>query len=246
MSVRTFGGFEVLLGEQKAEARGWGFAKTRELFVLLLLHPEGKTREQVGLSLWPDASAGQVRNNFHVAMHHLRRALGDGEWVRFDGDRYRLTLPGSATFDARSFETRITELLRVARRDLVPADAWREVLAMHRGAFLDGATAGDWHLEWRDRFSRLYARGLEQCGGSLLREGRLEEAEETFERLVREEPLDEAGYRGLVTVRARAGDVAAAERDFRRYEDVLRAEGMGAPAASMRSLVASVRRGESP
>ena len=246
MLVRTFGGFEVLLGAEKDAARGWGFARTRELFVLLLLHPEGKTREQVGLALWPDASAGQVRNNFHVAMHHLRRALGDAEWVRFEGDRYRLALPGTVTFDARDFDVRVTELLRVARRDTVPADAWRDALALHRGAFLDGNAAGDWHLEWRDRFSRLYARGLEQCGASLLREGRLEEAEEMFERLVREEPLDEAGYRGLVTVRARAGDLAAAEREFRRYEEVLRAEGMGGPAATMRALLASVRRGESP
>ena len=246
MSVRTFGGFEVLLGDEKDAARGWGFAKTRELFVLLLLHPEGKTREQVGLALWPDASAGQVRNNFHVAMHHLRRALGDAEWVRFEGDRYRLALAGTVTFDARDFDARVTELLRVARRDTVAADAWRDALALHRGAFLDGTAASDWHLEWRDRLSRLYGRGLEQCGASLLREGRLEEAEETFERLIREEPLDEAGYRGLVMVRAHAGDRAGAEREFRRYEDMLRAEGMGSPAVAMRALLASVRRGELP
>ena len=31
--------------------------RTRELLVHLLAHPEGRTREQVGLAFWPDASA---------------------------------------------------------------------------------------------------------------------------------------------------------------------------------------------
>ncbi|GJG89444.1 hypothetical protein tb265_46250 [Gemmatimonadetes bacterium T265] len=56
-------------------------SKVRELLLWLVLHPRGGTKEQVGLALWPEASAAQLRSNFHVTMHHLRRALGDARWA---------------------------------------------------------------------------------------------------------------------------------------------------------------------
>ncbi|MDF1506509.1 hypothetical protein PYV61_26375, partial [Roseisolibacter sp. H3M3-2] len=64
-------------------------AKARELLYFLLLTPRA-TKDQIGLALWPDASAAQVRNNFHVTLHHLRRALGDRKWIVFDEEGYRL------------------------------------------------------------------------------------------------------------------------------------------------------------
>jgi predicted ATPase/DNA-binding SARP family transcriptional activator len=65
-------------------------AKVRELLLYLALHPEGRTKEQAALALWPDASPAQVRNAFHVTMHQLRRALGHKEAVAFDRGAYAL------------------------------------------------------------------------------------------------------------------------------------------------------------
>jgi hypothetical protein len=35
--------------------------KSRELLYYLLSHPEGRTKEQIGLALWPEASTAQLR-----------------------------------------------------------------------------------------------------------------------------------------------------------------------------------------
>jgi hypothetical protein len=40
----------------------WRSAKMKELLLHLLTCPEGRTREQIGLVFWPDASAAQVKN----------------------------------------------------------------------------------------------------------------------------------------------------------------------------------------
>ena len=50
--------------------------KPRELIYFLLSHPEGRTKEQIGLALWPEASTAQLRSSFHDTLYRLRRALG--------------------------------------------------------------------------------------------------------------------------------------------------------------------------
>jgi DNA-binding SARP family transcriptional activator len=70
-------------------------AKVRELLLYLALHPP-RTKEQIGLALWPDASPAQVRNTFHVTMHQLRRVLGHKDAVTFDAGAYGLARTASA------------------------------------------------------------------------------------------------------------------------------------------------------
>ena len=53
----------------------WTYAKARELLFYLVCHPS-RSKEQIGLALWADASNAQLQNNFRVVLHHLRQALG--------------------------------------------------------------------------------------------------------------------------------------------------------------------------
>src|SRR6185503_2037290 len=169
LRVLALGTLEVAVGGAPVSPKTWGYAKARELLLFLLLHPEGRTREQVGVALWPDASPAQVRNNFHVTAHHLRKALGRAEWLRFERDRYRIdTVGGVVEFDAVQFETQVTDALRRGRRGSLPIDALRSALALYRGDFAEGEPFGDWHLEARDRLARLHAEGLEALGKALL------------------------------------------------------------------------------
>ncbi|HSJ29805.1 MAG TPA: hypothetical protein VK933_00130, partial [Longimicrobiales bacterium] len=66
LEVRALGPLEVFVGGRPLEGDAFGSSRPRELLLLLLCHPEGRTREQVGLEFWPDASAAQVKNSFHV------------------------------------------------------------------------------------------------------------------------------------------------------------------------------------
>jgi hypothetical protein len=74
-------------GRPLASSPDW-ILKPRELLFYLLSHPEGRTKEQIGLTLWPEASTAQLRSSFHDTVYRLRRALGGKEWVAFHKGRY--------------------------------------------------------------------------------------------------------------------------------------------------------------
>jgi DNA-binding SARP family transcriptional activator len=82
--------------------------KSRELLYYLLSHPEGRTKEQIGLALWPEASTSQLRSSFHDTVFRLRRALGSKEWVEFEKRRYAFGSSMEYFYDVESFEENVT------------------------------------------------------------------------------------------------------------------------------------------
>ena len=95
--------------------RGVGIGAAARAARLSAHASRGRTKEQVGLVFWPDASAPQVRNNFHVTLHRLRKGLGNANWVSLTGDRYRVDPAIVEELDAVAFEQEVAS----ARRALV-------------------------------------------------------------------------------------------------------------------------------
>jgi len=244
--VNALGPLEVIVDGVPVPSKRWGYAKARELLLLLLTYRDGRTREQIGAALWPESSAARVRNSVHVTLHHLRRALGSPEWVRFDGERYRMTTVDGAriVFDAGEFEAIVSGAMRAARRGTMDIDALRAAIELYRGPFMDGEGAEDWYLDYHDRLARLHADALQMLGDAQLAAQRHDEAAETFERLIRQETLDEHAYRSLMTARARAGDRAGALREYRRLEATLHRDLDAAPQRESAALFHRIQRGE--
>src|SRR6266566_3630704 len=160
LRVNALGPLEISVDGERLPDTAWSDAKPRELLLYFLCHPGGRTGEQIGLALWRDASPAQRRNAFHVTLHQLRGILGGPDWIVFEEDRYRINPRLAVEFDARQFETE----LRMAQAALVQAGdaaSLARALARYRGDFLEDTTAGagDWHLEHRERWRRLYLEG---------------------------------------------------------------------------------------
>lgn len=206
LRVRALGPLEIRVADEPLEGDAFGSSKPRELLLLLLLHPEGRTRDQVGLAFWPEASAAQVKNNFHVTLHRLRRALGDPGWVVVEGDRYRMAPGLRVEFDVTLFESGLEAHLPVAGAGGSETAALGEVLELYRGDFLEGAVAGDWHLPVRDRLQRLWIGGLMRLGGDMEEAGRLPGAIDAYRRILARDRLHEEAWRGLMRCHAREGE----------------------------------------
>jgi predicted ATPase/DNA-binding SARP family transcriptional activator len=245
LEVHALGPLRVVRDGEGVDPSAWGSARARELLVLLMAHPEGRTKEQIGAAFWPEASATQVRNSFHVTLHRLRKALRHPEWVILAGDRYRVDPAVPATFDARRFEDDVTGALRAARRTEPGAPAaLEEGLSRYEGDFLDGEPAGDWHLELRDRLQRLYVDGLMMLGGVLLAEDRLPRAAETYRRALARDSLHEEAWRQLMICHARQGERAQAMRLFQRLSELLQRELEADPDPASAALHERLQRGE--
>jgi predicted ATPase len=163
LRILALGPLRVLRDEETLGVERWGSAKARELLLFLACNPAGRTREQIGVALWPEASSAQLRNVFHVTLHRLRKALDRSGWIVVEGERYRIAAP--IELDADTFEQEVT----AARRDLArigaPAmERMRAALTLYRGDFLAGEPVGDWHLDRRDHLAGLCADARQALG----------------------------------------------------------------------------------
>jgi DNA-binding SARP family transcriptional activator len=224
LEVRALGPLAIVRAGVPLTTADWNHARPRELFLYLLSHPDGRTRDQIGLVFWPDSSAAQVKNSFHVTLYHLRKALGRPDWVVFEHDRYRINTALGIDYDAARFEAGTSEALRRLRRGEDVAPQLAELLPLYRGEFLEDEAAGDWHLEHRDRLRQLYLRALRAVGAAHLQAGAWAAAAEFFERLLRVDDLDEEAHRNLMTCIARGGERGRALRHYERLVVHLREE----------------------
>jgi DNA-binding SARP family transcriptional activator len=212
LRVLALGPLQVFVGDRTIDSSAWGSAKPRELLVYLLLHPEGRTKEQVGLAFWPDASTAQLRNSFHVTLHRLRKALGGPDWVTLEGDRYRLAPELIQEFDAAAFEAdaKARRLERAVER--------------YRGDLLDGEPVGDWYLEHRDHLQRLYLDALMELGARLTKEERHAQAGDMYRRVLARDAMHEEALQALMRCHAALGERPQALRLYRQFSDRLQAE----------------------
>jgi DNA-binding SARP family transcriptional activator len=235
----------VFVGEQLLPAATWGSARPRELLLYLLLHPEGRTKEQVGLAFWPDASPAQLRNSFHVTLHRLRRALGGADWVTLVNDRYRIAPGLIEEFDAQVFEQEVTAARVAMERQQADAVAQLEqALARFRGDLLDGEPVGEWYLEHRDHLQRLYVDALMALGARHLEEERHERAAEAFRRVLVREGVHEQALQELMRCHVALGERPQALRLYRQFADRLRVEFEAEPRVDTVRLFERLQRGD--
>jgi len=248
LSVRALGSFEILVDGEPLASEALRHSRPRELLVYLLLHAEGCTREQTGADFWPDASAAQVKNNFHVTLHQLRKALGP-DVVRYERGAYRIDTAGGVELDAVRFETRISAALRqlegVAEEDAKVAaiEEIGEALALYRGPFLANESFGEWQIEVRDRLARVYVSGLDALAAEREARGQHVEAIDVLRRLVATDTLNEDAARRLMRALARDGRRGEALRAFDRLTSDLSTELGVAPERKSVQLAERIREG---
>ncbi|HEX6535840.1 MAG TPA: BTAD domain-containing putative transcriptional regulator [Gemmatimonadaceae bacterium] len=244
LRVRALGPLEISTGGEPIDAAAWGSARSRELLVYLVMHPEGRTKEQVGLDFWPEASAAQLRNNFHVTLHRLRRALRHPEWILLSGDRYRVDPAVVGEVDVLAFEREVAEARRALARDEGDAPAALErALTRFRGDFLDGEVVGDWHLEHRDRLQRTYVEALTALGARLAEQERWAKAADAYRRVLARDDLHEEAARALMRCHIRLGERAQALQLYQRFAERLRAELDAEPDGETVELYERAQRG---
>jgi two-component SAPR family response regulator len=177
LRVHAFAPHAIVVNGHTVDPTEWRYSKPRELLFFLLDFP-GATKDQIGSALWPDATASQIRGSFHVALHHLRRVLGDASLVTHNRGRYSLRHGLTVWYDVSVFEAQLDSAAA-----LLPSQ--HEQAIDHLGAAIDLAAGqflpdidGDWASARRNELQWRLDDALQSLADLLLAAGREQEAAE--------------------------------------------------------------------
>jgi two-component SAPR family response regulator len=218
--------------------------KPRELLFYLLSHPP-RTKEQIGLALWPDASTAQLRSSFHDAVYRLRRALGAKEWIVFEKGRYAFDRSLAYSFDVEAFEGNLSEARRLRSEASEQAVRHLEKAAeLYGGDFLEDLADGEWAMVRREELRREYQEALLLLGRLLFAQERHAEAAEAYRRAIAPDELLEEAHRELMRCQAALGEHGQAMRHYEELVELLDEQLGASPAPETVALHERLRAGE--
>lgn len=195
-------------GRQKKSER---FSEAQsELLAYFLLEPRyPRTNEQIAEALWPDKDFVRAQQAFHTARHRLHEFAGEAVILVMKRGHYLLNPNLPIWFDVAEFEklyTRAQSVCNPSSRIKMLEGA----VDLYRGDFLE-KNYKDWTGPVRTRLRTKYV-----C--ALLQVGQLYEKEDTaqaiacYEKILRQDPLNEDAYFHLIALHAARGDYIAAQR----------------------------------
>ncbi|HEX8394353.1 MAG TPA: BTAD domain-containing putative transcriptional regulator [Longimicrobium sp.] len=205
------------------------------LVYVALARPRGyQRRERLLLRFWPDAAPDRGRSALRLALHHLRRELGDAVLLNRGDDEVGLA-EGALACDAIDFERAALD----GRHE--------EALELYRGPLmagfeLDGAAEwDDWLGAERARLARLASSSATALAARA--EGEDDAAAELRWRraAVELDPDDEVALRALLIALDAAGNRAGALAAYEAFCRRMRAGFDSEPAAETAKLAQAIR-----
>lgn len=244
-----------LLGPPRIEVRGVPLAVDTRKAVALLAHlavtARPASREALAALLWPESGDHEARGALRRTLSVLNAAVG-GVGLAIDRTAVAL-VPEGIDVDVRSFR----DALARARDHRHAPDvacaaclaALDEAAALDRGEFMagfalrDSEVFDDWQRAEAEAHRRDLAGALERLARGRLAEGAWQPALVAGRRWLEIDPLHEPAQRLVMTTLSRAGEEAAAVRQYRECVRILDAELGVAPLAETTELYEAIRAG---
>jgi predicted ATPase/DNA-binding SARP family transcriptional activator len=244
LRILALGSTSVYKCNQALMNSDWKYAKARELFFYLLVH-KGKTKEQIGLSLWPDLSSDQLRSMFHSVLYCLRKALGAGEWICFENNVYFFNGQLHYWFDVEAFENSLAYAQQLLPE--IPAQAiqkLQEAAELYRGNLFRDQFEGDWYIPQRERLRKKYEEVLLTLGKLFFAEKRYTEAAHVYSRLISFNSFLEIAHRELMRCYERLGERGQVLLHYQTLTRMMQDELGTVPAPETRQLITQLCRDE--
>jgi ATP/maltotriose-dependent transcriptional regulator MalT/DNA-binding SARP family transcriptional activator len=234
--LQEFGDCTIVVHDEPVRPR---IAKTYELLAYLAARPEARAgREELLDALFESRADESARAYLRQAVRWLRQVLPEHA-VHVQRGEVRLGGAVRVTTESTAFEAALAEAAGMQGADRLAATL--EALAVFdRGEYLPGV-ASRWVEERRGQLSELATDARYEAAELAFAEGRLDEAKQLVDKVLRAEPYREAAFRLTMRLAAALGDEDGVIRAFQRCERELAAVG-AAPTRSTRQLLAQLRR----
>lgn len=235
--IRTLGRIEIVYKGRNIRGRHWQAQTARNLFLCLVAHTDGLTKEEIGAMFWAESAPAQLKIRFKNAIYRLRRALFP-EVIVFDNDVYRFNRELDYEHDAEEFEKAIVAAQN-AESPFEKKQAYSEAIRLYRGEYL---TDIDEMWAWleRERLSQLYLDASLRLAELHLDYGEHPEALQLCQGILTIDSCMEEAHRLAMRIHALAGNRSALIRQYEQCESVLRNEFDVAPSEQTQYLYQSL------
>ncbi len=217
----------------------------RDLLAYLALHREtAHTREQLAALFWGDLDDRKARHCLNTALWRLHQDLAaagipPSALLRADAETVGFNGAGAGRLDVAEFEARCAWAAGLPSgpgQDERRAALYAQAAALYRGELLVECYE-DWCLLERERLGLLQLRALGWLLGHHAGRGEHEAALGYGRRILAADPLREEVHRAVIGVQLAAGQPAAALRQYRQCEEVVRRELGTEPLPETRALL---------
>lgn len=228
IQIRSFGRMQVKVNQQVISSSTWQTQAARDLFFMLLAHPEGMTKEEISLVFWPDASIHDAKFRFKNTIYRLRRAVGK-DAVILDQNVYRFNNNLNYEYDVEIF---LKENARAsqAQEPLEKLSNYREAIKQYKGAFL-AEIDSTWVISPREYLRQMYLNILLQVSTIYLNQSNYDMALDYCQRAMNEDNLLEDAYRLAMKIYAAMGNRSAIVHQYQRCVEILEKEINAPPSA---------------
>ncbi|MGH2441865.1 MAG: BTAD domain-containing putative transcriptional regulator [Chloroflexota bacterium] len=237
LRVYSLGSLRVYLDDVPLFDEGWRNKPAKTIFKLLYTnrgkrHPKDVLSEEV----WPETAPDAASNRLRVAVHELRKILGDrgrkGTGASYIGQQegsYYFDPTALSWSDADCFQEFVNQgsKLKAAGDFDAALHAFQKAEALYQGDYLRDDLFCEWSVSTRERLREMHLTMLGEAATLHAEMGSPAEAASFCRKIVRIEPWREEVYRKLMEYLVAAGKPYEALRAYEDCRRALRAE-MGA------------------
>ena len=216
--IQSLGRIQVRINNKVVNSTDWVTQSSRDLFLMLVAHPEGLTKEEAGVILWPECSTDELRWRFKNTIYRLRRAIGK-DVILFEGDIYRFNHSMDYENDADTFERMLD--LAGASPDVARRIYHYEAAAkLYRGDYLPELSE-DWVVVQREKLRTRFLASLMILSRLYMEQKQLDRALTAVERILSEDSCMEEAYQLGIQILAAEDNRSALKRFYERCERAL-------------------------
>ncbi len=255
LRVYALGSLRVYRDDTLLFDESWRNKPAKTIFKLLFASRGQRYPKDVLLEeLWPEVDPEIASNRLRVAVHELRKTLGEGSRKK-SVPTHIAQQEGSYYFDTsvpywsdvREFEEQIEQgrTLASAGQTDQALQAYRRAEVLYSGDFLRDDPFFEWTVSTRERLREAHLRGLSDAARIHAQIGEPDEAAGFCRKILRVEPWREEVYRRLMSYLAASGRSHEALRAFEECRRALYAEIEAEPAPETVRLRDAIARGDS-
>ncbi len=233
MIIQSFGKAQVHLSNKLISNSDWQTQISRDMFFLFLAHPEGLTKEQVGLFFWPDASPDELKLRFKNTLYRLRRAVGRQAILLMD-DYYKFNWSLDYEYDVEIFLTSL-EQAEAATDHQKKLSLFKKAVECYKGEYLSEIEK-IWAMIDRQKYYGMYLDALMYLARLHMEQKVYKTALRYSYQALSEDACLEDAHRLAMRIHAVTGNRAAIVRQYDRCCAALTKEINAPPSKQTREL----------